>query len=110
MNKNISLLAILTVGAIMTIGAVAPALAGTAEEEEATSLAKAQDAVLENADKKAEEVAKWTEARAKADADRDEAIANSKAAMCEKIQKEIDILDEKDFDSSAVQAIFDANC
>jgi len=110
MNKNISLLAILSVAAIMTIGAVAPALAGDADEEEPISLAKANDAVTENADKTKDAMDKWEEATKKALDDRDEAILNSEDAMCEKIQKEIDILDEKGFDSSDVQALFDAHC
>ena len=73
MNKNISLLAILTVGAMMTIGAVAPALAEHLTELQAESRDKVDDAV----------------------AAYDEKDLNERAVVCEKAEKEQLILMDK---------------
>jgi len=127
MNKNIALLAIVSVAAIMITGAVAPALAGSPAEEIQAAEDAANQAVADKVatflDEDAKElellIAKDVEAAeaiAKAQAvsaekqmqigdDKLKALLKAKADMCEKIQNEIDQLDEKGVDFSSITAI-----
>jgi len=105
MNKNIALLAIVSVAAIMTIGAVAPALAGEPAEEEPIALLKAGEAVAKRI---AQDLQTNTDADDKvteANTERGVKLQEAQDQMCAELAELIENLKDIPADASDIETI-----